>query len=178
MAKKGKASRKRSARRERARSREAGLPADEQASVDETADEAEATAQDAVAPTPPPARDRRAPRARPEEVRENAWTRMTSFLREVTIEARKINWPAREETWRSALVVALAVVFLALFMGAFQFVFGNVAETVFRSPQGIAVQQGPGSVPQSPIGTVDTGAGIPAEDTDGTGTGETEGSGE
>lgn len=155
MAKKGKKARKRAERRERAKTRDQREPVEQQLDAQESAaDEAVAKA-DADEPLPPPprSREKRAPKPPREEERDNAWIRMTDFLREVNIERKKINWPAVDETWRSTWVVVVTIVFLALFMGACSFGFARVAEQLFGVEP--VVQQAGDQVPTTPLGAVD-----------------------
>jgi preprotein translocase subunit SecE len=165
MAKKGKKARKRAERRERAKTRgDQGEPVEEQLEEQESAaDEAVVKAAAAEAPR---AAEKRAAKPAREEQRDNAWTRMVDFLREVDIERKKINWPAIDETWRSTWVVVLTILFLALFMGACSFGFARVAEQLFGVRQ--VVEQGGAQVPTSPLGAVDLD--LPATGTGGGGT--------
>lgn len=146
MAKKGKSARKRAERRERAKAREAGelIDVNEEASSDAAA--AETPAQAAAEPAQTD-RERREQKQASEEERENAWTRLTTFFKEVVIEARKINWPAREEATRSTMVVVVAIVFLAAFMGLWSFVFSRVAESAFKVNEPIVQPLTPGVTP-------------------------------
>ena len=82
---------------------------------------------------------------------------VTEFLREVNIERKKINWPSREDSWRSTWVVVMTIVFLAAFMGACSFVFSRIAGQIFNV-QAISAPAAPtGNTPALP-----TGGGLPA----------------
>ncbi len=163
MAKKGKSAKKRADRRERAKTREDGelIDVNEEAPSDAAAE----TPAKAAAEPAKPARERRDQKQAKEEERETAWTRLTTFFKEVIIEARKINWPAREEATRSTMVVVVAIVFLAAFMGLWSFVFSQVAERAFRINEPIVQPLMPGddvtggTVGGGVTGDVDTGDG-------------------
>ncbi|OHA63548.1 MAG: preprotein translocase subunit SecE [Candidatus Wildermuthbacteria bacterium RIFCSPHIGHO2_01_FULL_48_25] len=55
------------------------------------------------------------------------------FLKEVRVEARRVNWPSRQETIKNTLVVLGFTVAVALFLGAFDFLFTQVLERFFIS---------------------------------------------
>jgi preprotein translocase SecE subunit len=158
MAKKDKVAKKRAERRERAKARDTGELMD--LSSEEPVDEdSRKSAVAAVAPPPQPAREKRAPKEVKEEEEDENWFVRTykavvGFFREVSIEARKINWPSMHEATRSTWVVVTAIVFLAAFMGAWSFVFARVAQRIFNAPkQSIAAPQMPGDNPANPVDT-------------------------
>lgn len=49
------------------------------------------------------------------------------------MEARRVNWPSRQETIKNTLVVLGFTVAVALFLGAFDFLFTQVLERFFIS---------------------------------------------
>lgn len=142
MAKRDKEAQKRALRRERARER---LKAGESLNV--AASESGEAAISIPSPTAvvsqQPAREikaEKAPEVEPEravsftERIRDFFSPITEFLKDVQIEAKKIIWPSRTETTRSAMVVIVSILFLALFMGLFSFVFSKVAEQLFKAP--------------------------------------------
>ncbi|HDS30430.1 MAG TPA: preprotein translocase subunit SecE [Firmicutes bacterium] len=169
MAKKDKIARKRAERRERAKDRGSDDLQDLNIGESEEIEEHKAVKTAPVAPpAPEPAREKRAPKEPKDEVEENWFHRtyhnISSFFREVIIEARKINWPSSPEATRSTWVVITAIVFLAAFMGAWSFVFMKITERIFSVPQ----------VPTGIVQPIDSGTTAPAStDTTG-GTGDTE----
>lgn len=48
-----------------------------------------------------------------------------NFLKEVQIQVKKISWPTTQETFRYTLVVILASLLLAVFLGGADFVFNS-----------------------------------------------------
>ncbi|MDP2637261.1 MAG: preprotein translocase subunit SecE [bacterium] len=54
--------------------------------------------------------------------------KLGAFLKEVRVEARRVNWPTRQETVKNTLVVLGFTVVVALFLGAFDFLFTQVLE--------------------------------------------------
>jgi len=50
------------------------------------------------------------------------FTKITTFLKEVRLEMKKVNWPSRQETVRKTLVVIGISVAIAIFLGAIDFV--------------------------------------------------------
>jgi len=49
--------------------------------------------------------------------------KITTFLKEVRLEMKKVNWPTREETIRYTLIVIGISVAVAIFLGGLDFVF-------------------------------------------------------
>lgn len=60
-------------------------------------------------------------------------SKLGSFLKEVRVEARRVNWPTRQETLKNTLVVLGFTVVVALFLGAFDFLFTQFLERFFLS---------------------------------------------
>jgi preprotein translocase subunit SecE len=165
MPKRDKEARKRAQRRERAKGRSQGELAFEGMEGIEGGTETAVVDLKAAQAAPTPPRDKKA--APPVEIEEpltfterveDFFGPMTDFLKEVRIEAKKINWPAREDAWRSTMVVVFTIVFLALFMGAFGYVFQEVGKVMFRGGQTGMTQTG-GAGPVSPTDT--TGIPVP-----------------
>jgi len=46
-----------------------------------------------------------------------------TFLKEVRLEIKKVNWPTRQETTRYTLIVIGISVTVAIFLGGFDFIF-------------------------------------------------------
>jgi len=51
------------------------------------------------------------------------FTKIITFLKEVRLEMKKVNWPTRQETIRYTLIVIGISVAVAMFLGAFDFIF-------------------------------------------------------
>jgi len=49
--------------------------------------------------------------------------KLTTFLKEVRLEMKKVNWPNREETLRYTLIVIGVSLAVAAFLGALDFIF-------------------------------------------------------
>jgi len=50
------------------------------------------------------------------------FTKITTFLKEVRLEMKKVNWPSRQETIRKTMVVIGISVAIAIFLGAIDFI--------------------------------------------------------
>ena len=121
---------KRAARRERAKLKPDGTVQDEIIAQEQEADEQVEKAAN-VEVSAPRAREKKAPKPAREEESENAWQRLMAFLQEVKIEARKINWPAVDETWKSTGVTIIFIVALSIFMGIASIGFQKVSQALF-----------------------------------------------
>ncbi len=170
MGKRSKRSKKRSERRERAKGREEGLlPEDELIESDATEEEASEQAAEAAPPPKPEAREKKAAKAPREEETDNAWERLKAFLREVQIEAKKINWPAIDETWKSTWVTVIFIVVLAIFMGIASAGFAKITAKLFglqtiSQRTDLPVGDAP---PTTPLGSVDLSGGAEQPEGDG-----------
>ena len=51
------------------------------------------------------------------------FTKIISFLKEVQLEMKKVNWPSREETIRYTLIVIGISVVVAAFLGTLDYIF-------------------------------------------------------
>ncbi len=49
--------------------------------------------------------------------------KLITFLKEVRIEMKKVNWPTKQETLRYTLIVIGASVVVAIFLGAIDLIF-------------------------------------------------------
>lgn len=54
------------------------------------------------------------------------FTKIKTFLKEVILETKKINWPTRQETIRYTLVVIGLSVAVAIFLGGLDFIFTTI----------------------------------------------------
>ncbi len=50
-------------------------------------------------------------------------SKITTFLKEVQLEMKKVNWPSRQETIKYTLIVIGASVTVAVFLGTLDFIF-------------------------------------------------------
>ena len=53
----------------------------------------------------------------------NIPNKIVTFLKEVRLEMKKVNWPTRQETLRYTLIVIGISVAVAIFLGALDFIF-------------------------------------------------------
>jgi preprotein translocase subunit SecE len=51
------------------------------------------------------------------------FNKLITFLKEVSLEMKKVNWPTREQTIRYTLIVIAVSLALAIFLGGFDFIF-------------------------------------------------------
>jgi len=54
---------------------------------------------------------------------QNIPNKIISFLKEVNLEIKKVNWPTREETFKYTLIVIGVSLVTAIFLGGFDFIF-------------------------------------------------------
>ena len=52
--------------------------------------------------------------------------KLMTFLKEVRLEVKKVNWPTREETIKLTLVVLGATLAVAVFLGGLDLVFSTI----------------------------------------------------
>jgi len=52
--------------------------------------------------------------------------KITTFLKEVRVEMKKVNWPNRQETIRYTLIVVAASLVVAIFLGSMDFIFAEL----------------------------------------------------
>ena len=60
-------------------------------------------------------------------------TNIFQFFREVRVEARKIVWPSRKETWITTVMVLIMVVVATLFFAAVDFGFGALSHFIIKA---------------------------------------------
>ena len=53
----------------------------------------------------------------------NLFSKITTFLKEVNLEMKKVNWPTREKTIKYTLMVIIVSLAVAMFLGGFDFLF-------------------------------------------------------
>jgi preprotein translocase subunit SecE len=58
----------------------------------------------------------------------NIPSRITTFLKEVRLEMKKVNWPTRKETVKYTLIVIGVSVGVAAFLGGLDFVFTMILD--------------------------------------------------
>ena len=54
---------------------------------------------------------------------QNIPIKITTFLKEVRLEMKKVNWPTREQTIRYTMIVIGISVVVAILLGGFDFIF-------------------------------------------------------
>jgi preprotein translocase subunit SecE len=79
-------------------------------------------------PASRPARDA-APRRMPAPVE-----RVVTYLREVATELRRVDWPTRTELVRMSLVVLVVLLLLAVYLGAFDYLFTVIVKRWLLPP--------------------------------------------
>jgi preprotein translocase subunit SecE len=62
----------------------------------------------------------------------NLWLRITKFLREVRTELRKVAWPNRKELVNYTIIVIVAVLIVAAFIGVVDFVVSRILTVLSR----------------------------------------------
>ncbi len=55
-----------------------------------------------------------------------------SFLKEVRIELKKVNWPNRKETIRYTLIVIVILTVVGLYLGAVDFLFSRLLNRLIQ----------------------------------------------
>lgn len=159
MGKRSKSSKKRAQRRERAKVRVDGIsPENQAADASESVDEVVESTPAPVKPEEHKARQKKGPKAKKVEDTQNAWERLKAFLTEVKIEAKKINWPSTDDTWKSTWVTIFVIIFLSIFMGLASFGMSRLSDGLFRihsNLPGPVEEVLPGAVPSTPLGVVD-----------------------
>lgn len=53
----------------------------------------------------------------------NFFNKIVTFLKEVRLEVKKVNWPTKEETTRYTLIVVGVSVAVAIYLGGLDFLF-------------------------------------------------------
>lgn len=55
-----------------------------------------------------------------------------SFLKDVSVELKKVTWPSQSEVVRLTMVVIIISIAVGLFIGALDFIFTKVMEVVIK----------------------------------------------
>ncbi|TSC56534.1 MAG: preprotein translocase subunit SecE [Parcubacteria group bacterium Greene0714_21] len=58
----------------------------------------------------------------------NAFSRIVEFLKEARVEAKKVAWPSKKQVVRHTIVVVALSLFVAVILGAFDFIFATILE--------------------------------------------------
>ena len=53
----------------------------------------------------------------------NLFNQLISYIKEVRLEVKKVNWPSRDQVWRYTLIVVAVSFAVALYLGGLDFVF-------------------------------------------------------
>jgi len=53
-------------------------------------------------------------------------SKLVSFLKEVKLEMKKVNWPTKKETFKYTLIIIGLSVAVAVFLGTLDFVFSTI----------------------------------------------------
>lgn len=61
--------------------------------------------------------------------------KIVTFLKEVRLEMKKVNWPTRQETIKYTLIVIGASVVVALFLGGLDYILSLLRAKFIVSPQ-------------------------------------------
>lgn len=56
----------------------------------------------------------------------NIFEKIITYLKEVRLETKRINWPTREETIKYTLIVIGFMIVTAIFLGGFDYLFINL----------------------------------------------------
>ncbi|MBC7334528.1 MAG: preprotein translocase subunit SecE [Actinobacteria bacterium] len=59
--------------------------------------------------------------------------RITKFFRDVVHELKRVTWPKRKDLWVYTIVVLVTIVFFAIVLGLFDFIFLRIVELLARS---------------------------------------------
>ena len=84
-----------------------------------------------VKPVRPAQRPARAPAVRKEPGRAD---RIVRYLRDVRTELSRVDWPSRKELVGSTLIVVVVLVVMALYLGAWDYIFTVVVRRWFVGP--------------------------------------------
>ena len=64
---------------------------------------------------------------------ENIFGKIKSFLKEVQLELKKVNWPTKQETLKYTFIVIMVSAAVAAFLGGLDFVFTKILERFILS---------------------------------------------
>ena len=52
--------------------------------------------------------------------------KIINFLKDIKLEMSRVNWPTRQQTTKYTLIVIGMSIFLAIFLGTLDFIFGQI----------------------------------------------------
>lgn len=58
--------------------------------------------------------------------KKNIFSKLATFLKEVHLEIKKVNWPTRQEALKYTLIVIAVSTGVALFLGGLDFIFSRL----------------------------------------------------
>ena len=58
----------------------------------------------------------------------NLPTKVNTFLKEVRLEVKKVNWPTKQETLKYTLIVIIVCLLVSSFLGGLDFIFSKILE--------------------------------------------------
>jgi len=58
--------------------------------------------------------------------------KIITFLKEVRLEMKKVNWPTKEETFKYTLIVISISLAVAFFLGFFDFLFAFLLDKIIK----------------------------------------------
>jgi preprotein translocase subunit SecE len=70
----------------------------------------------------------------PGAVFKTMFSKIFTFLKEVQLEIKKVNWPSREQTIRYTLIVIAASVAVAAYLGSLDFIFSFLLNKFIINP--------------------------------------------
>lgn len=56
--------------------------------------------------------------------------KLSNFIKEVRLEAKKVNWPTRQETIKNTLIVVVFSLGVAMILGLFDFIFTTIIKRI------------------------------------------------
>lgn len=60
------------------------------------------------------------------------FAKIKNFLKEVTIELKKVAWPTKDELFGSTVVVIVSTIIIAIFIGICDFIFAKGIHLIIR----------------------------------------------
>ncbi len=62
----------------------------------------------------------------------NWWNRLTTFLREVTVETKKVTWPTKQEVMNTTVVVVIASFLFGIYLYVCDLAFYKMVNGIFE----------------------------------------------
>jgi preprotein translocase subunit SecE len=62
----------------------------------------------------------------------NWWNRLTTFLREVTVETKKVTWPTKQEVMNTTVVVVIASFIFGIYLYVCDLAFYKMVNGIFE----------------------------------------------